>query len=86
MALDRCFLLININDLSGVASSGHSSTYVEIEDAFEGPTWATFMSWFVTKERTNSVITCEISRPGTDNQHCHSRDEWDALTKPYMQD
>jgi len=75
-ALNRCFARQTITNFSGKSSKSPSSQYYTIYDVNEDKSMASMMKL----PEGDKIVVCFVH-----GEKCHSEEEFDELTKPYME-
>jgi hypothetical protein len=75
--LNRCFVQVGHTSVGGRSLTG----YKALSDAFEGKLFGE-LSWL---SGPNRVLLCQVTMPDGRQQRCTSQEEYEELTKTYMQ-
>jgi hypothetical protein len=73
--LNKCF--VEITDMP--EANGTLETFITLMDAFEGKDYGDYFG-------KNRTAQCKVVTPNGQDKNCDSRDEFDLLVKPYMEE
>jgi Tfp pilus assembly protein PilV len=83
MKLGRCFMQISKTKMAGTSPS----TTKSLSDAFEGKVFGSYL-WINTQNKKYWEVApweCKVTLPSGEEKQCKSSDEYDALSKAYLE-
>jgi len=77
----KCFILTETADFS---SSGHTSTYATLNDAFDATSYGSiYLDRHTTDPLKGSVPVCVMVPDGLHSKNCHSDEEWKSYVATF---